>query len=117
WLSGHQLASWIVARLSFLTASSLLLEGDTFAHDTNEFGYKIKILTADGSIASMGTLMIHQDRTYYKANNVAIGDSQSLLVDLLTEFPDDLDRCEIRVRFPETRRFRSYGWDGMTLLS
>ncbi|EGF24579.1 hypothetical protein RBWH47_01638 [Rhodopirellula baltica WH47] len=65
----------------------------------------------------MGTLMIHQDRTYYKANNVAIGDSQSLLVDLLTEFPDDLDRCEIRVRFPETRRFRSYGWDGMTLLS
>jgi hypothetical protein len=60
--------------------------------------------------------VIHADRTYFASVNVAIDEFQQLLVELLTEFPDDLAKVKIRVQYPETRRYRVYGWDGYSLL-
>ncbi len=113
----HELASWIVARLNFLTAGTLSDEGEVFSHDSNEVGYRIKITDQSNEIAAFGAIMIHADRTYFAVLNIHTNDFQSLVVELLTEFPDDVTKCEIRVQEPETRRFRSYGWNGNSFLA
>jgi hypothetical protein len=112
----HELASWIVARLCYLTCDSLLLEGTEFAHDTNEVGYKFRLAGSDGKSAAHGAIMIHAEGVRFAEVNVTIDDFQSLVVKLLTDSPNDLSKCEIRVRNPETRKTRKYGWDGISLL-
>ncbi len=114
--SDRELASWIVGRLNYLTSGALALLGTEFKHDTNEFGYKIKLTDADEKSMAHGAVVIHADRTYFASVNVTIDDFQRLLVELLTEFPDDLAKIKIRVQYPETKRHRLYGWDGYSLL-
>ncbi len=111
----HELASWIVARLNYITADSLSLCGTSFSHDTNEFGYKIKIEDAAGKSLAHGAVVVHEKRTYFAAVNVAIDSLQRLFVELLVEFPDDLAKIKIRVQYPESKRYRTYGWDGYAL--
>ena len=113
----REIASWIVARLNYLTAGGLTVEGDEFAHDTNEFGYKIKITDSNKKNIAHGAVVIHENRTYFASVNVEIDDFQSLFIELLTEYPDDLAKIEIRVQYPETKRYRLYGWDGYSLLT
>lgn len=113
----REVASWIVALLNYLTAGALTVEGDSFSHDTNEFGYKIKITDDNKKSIAHGAVVIHEKRTYFASVNAAIEDFQSVFVDLLTEYPGDLAKCEIRVQYPETKRYRSYGWDGYSLFT
>jgi hypothetical protein len=47
-MTEHEIASWVVARLNYLTGTALQAEGTTFAHDTNELGYKIKLSDTSG---------------------------------------------------------------------
>lgn len=58
-LTDHELASWVVARLSYLTSGALPLEGDEFSHDTNEFGYKLKITDQKKVSVAHGAIVIH----------------------------------------------------------
>jgi hypothetical protein len=115
--SGHELASWVVARLNYITAGALPIEGEVFAHDTNEFGYKIKLVDAQKSTVAHGAVVFHADMTYFASVKLGIGDFQAVFIDLLTESPDAMEACEIRVQVPETRTYRIYGWDGYSLLS
>jgi hypothetical protein len=111
-MSLHEIASWIVARLDYLTAGSLALEGNEFQHDTNEFGYMLKLSDEAATALAHGAVMIHAERVYFQANDVKVPDFQTILVNLLTETPRDLSKCEIIVYLPESKRKRRYGWDG-----
>lgn len=115
-LSTHELTSWIVARLSYLTSGGLNLAGEVFSHDTNEFGYKIKIVDGQGHTAAHGAVVFSNSGIHFAAIDIGIADFQSVFVKLLTESPGDFSRCEISVREPETKRSRKYGWDGVSLL-
>ena len=115
--TNRELASWIVARLNYLTAGALHVEGTEFAHDTNEFGYKIRITDSDDKSIAHGAIVMHESRTYFASVNVAIADFQAVFVELLTQYPDDLARIKIRVQYPESERYRLYGWDGYSLLT
>lgn len=113
--SSHEIASWVIARLAYFTSGALELEGIDFAHDTNEIGYKVKATrTTDGALAH-GAIVITQDRTYFAYVDAGLGDLQSLLVELLSLSPRDYAKCVIRVREPESKRSRRYGWDGYSL--
>jgi hypothetical protein len=113
----HEIASWIIARLNYLTAGALEVEGNDFGHDTNEFGYIIKLSDDADTTLVHGAVMIHADRVYFAANDIKIPDFQSIFVSLLAESPRDLAKCEIVVRVPESKKKRRYGWDGYSLLN
>ena len=115
-LSDHELASWIVSRLNYVVSGSLELEGNDFAHDTNEFGYKIRINNDGRSMLANGAIVIHQNRIYFAAIDRNDSNFQSLFVHLLADSPGDLAEIEIRVLVPETKQHRTYGWDGNFLL-
>ena len=116
-LTDHELASWIVARLNYLTSGDLCAGEVTYSHDTNEFGYKVKVSDDSNRTLAHGAIVIHADRTYLRAVNSANVDYQSLLVELLVGAVNDLGRCSVRVQVPETRQFRHYGWDGYSFIS
>ena len=116
-LTDHELASWIVARLNYLTSGALCVEEETCSHDTNEFGYKLKISDHSKKSMAHGAVVIHADRTYFASVNVAVDNFQAVVVELLSESPDDLTACSVRVQEPETRTFRRYGWDGYSLFN
>ncbi len=86
-LTLHEIASWIVARLNYITAGALESEGNFFAHDTNEFGYKIKLSDNADTTLAHGAVVIHADRVYFAALDIKIQDFQSVFVSLLAEFP------------------------------
>ena len=113
--STHELTSWIVSRLSFLTAGALELEGNDFSHDTNEIGYKLKATHSTSNASAHGAIVLNPERVYFAFVDAGIGDYQSLVVDLLCRYPEDLDQCTIRVFEPESKRSRAYGWDGYSL--
>lgn len=110
----REIASWIVARLNYLTSGAL--DGGSFAHDTNEIGYKVKITDSDKNNVAHGAVVIQEDRTYFASVNVTVDDFQSIFVELLIQFPSDLAKCEIRAQYPESKKYRLYGWDGYSLL-
>ena len=115
-LTQHEIASWIIARLSSVTAGALSWEGVEFAHDTNEFGYKIRLSDRSNTTLAHGAVVFHVDRTYFASLDLEIDDFQSVFVALLADFPQDLAICEIVVREPESERKRAYGWNGYSLL-
>ena len=106
-----------LGRLNAVTAGSLELEGRVFAHDTNEFGYKFKASGVDRVVLAYGAVVFQAARTYFAWSGNGLADFQAVFVDLLTGSPADLCRCEIVVRVPESRRTRSYGWDGHSLIT
>jgi len=116
-LTDHELASWIVARLNYLTSGALCVSEQTYSHDTNEFGYKIKLTDHNKKTMAHGAVVIHADRTYFASLNLAVDDFQAIVVELLSENPDDLTACSVRVQDPETRKSRQYGWDGYSLFN
>jgi hypothetical protein len=116
-LTQHELASWIVARLDFITAGALTLEGEEFAHDTNEFGFKIRLANQENLTLAHGAIVITTSRTYLAFVSSRIDDFQSVIIDLLIDAPDDLAKCEIIVLEPESRKRRCYGWNGHALLN
>lgn len=115
-MKSHEIASWIVARLNYITASALEVEGDLFAHDTNEFGYKLRLSDGADTTLAHGAVVIHADRVYFASVDVKISDFQSIFVSLLADSPNDLAKCEIVVQLPESKKKRRYGWDGHYLL-
>jgi hypothetical protein len=116
-MSAREVASWVVARLNAITGGSLASEGAVFAHDTNEFGYKLKASGPDRVALAYGGIVFQAGRTYFAWGGDGLGDFQAAVVGLLAESPTDLARCEIVVRVPESRRSRSYGWDGHSLIT
>jgi len=116
-LTLHEVASWIVARLNYITAGSLEVEGNDFAHDTNEFGYKIKLSDNTDTTLAHGAVVFHAKRVYFAALDIKIPDFQSAFVSLLADFPNDLAKIEIVVYFPESKKKRRYGWDGYSLIN
>jgi hypothetical protein len=115
-MSDREIASWIVARLNFITAGSLESEGKCFSGDTNEFGYKIKLSDKEGITMAHGAVVFRPDRVYFAALDIKIPNFQSEFVKLLVDSPNDLSKCEIVVRESETKKKRSYGWDGYSLI-
>ncbi|WP_413432572.1 hypothetical protein [Crateriforma spongiae] len=111
----HELASWVVSRLNYFVGGSLEVEGDEFAHDTNEFGYKIKVVDTNRRMIAHGGVVVYENRIAFAAVNTHNANLQDLFVQLLVESPSDLAKIEIRVRTPETKRYRVYGWDGYHL--
>ena len=103
--------------MNYLTAGGLEVEGNEFAHDTNEFGYFIRLCDQTDTTLASGAVMIHAERVYLTANDIKIPDFQSVFVDLLVECPADLAKCEIVVCVPESKKRRRYGWDGYSLLN
>lgn len=116
-LTEHQLASWIVARFNYLTSGDLCTGEVTYSHDTNEFGYKIKVSDQSNQTLAHGAIVIHADRTYLSAVNSADIDYQAIVVELLVGGIDDLANSSVRVQSPETRQFRLYGWDGYSFFA
>ncbi len=114
-MTEHEVASWIVARLNYLTSGALCITEATYAHDTNEFGYKLKITDGNKKTVAHGAVVMHADRTYFACVQFGDIDFPATVVELLTEYPDDLMACSIRVQDPETRKSRRYGWDGYAL--
>ncbi len=115
-LTLHALASWIVSRLNFLTSGALVLEGEEFAHDTGEFGYKIRLADRGSATLAHGAVVFGEGRIDFASVDLGVDDFQAVFIKLLVDAPDDLAACEIAVRDPETGRRRSYGRDGRTLL-
>jgi hypothetical protein len=113
----HQIASWIVARLSYLTSGSLEREGNDFAHDTNEIGYKLRISGQNHTMLAHGAVVIQMSRIYFACLNIGIDDFQSLVIKLLADSPNDLSIVQVRVRDPGNQKIRRYGWDGFSLLT
>ena len=111
----HELASWVVSRLNYFVGGSIEVEGNEFAHDTNEFGYKIKIADTNNRMCAHGAVVIHENGITFAAVNTHISNIQDLFVQLLVDSPADLAKIEIRVQTPETDRYRVYGWDGYNL--
>lgn len=111
----HEIASWIVARLAYLTAGALEIEGSEFSYDTNEIGYKLRATNPQTKNSAHGAIVIADDRIYFSYVDVGIGDFQSVVVEMLSRYPDDLTECSIRVCVPESKRSRLYGWDGYSL--
>jgi hypothetical protein len=116
-LTQHELVSWIVARLNYLVSASIYLEGSSFANDTNEFGYKIRLSDDSDTTLAHGAVVFHARRTYFASLDLKISDFQSVFIRLLTDSPTDLSKCEIVVREPESKRKRTYGWNGHSLLN
>ncbi len=115
-MTDREIASWITARLNFITAGSLELEGKVFSGDANEFGYKIKLSDEAGTTLAHGAVVFGPDRVYFAALDIKIPDFQTEFVKLLVDSPNDLAQCEIIVRESATRKERSYGWDGYSLI-
>lgn len=119
-LSVHEIGSWIVARLNYLTCGSLNMLGASFGHDTNEFGYKVRCTNQQEIRQASGAVIIHADRVYFKHVDPVLHDFQSLFVQVLADNPHDLEKIKIRVRIPSEdsiqTRYRAYGWDGFSLL-
>ncbi len=59
----------------------------------------------------------HADGNRFASVDVRIGNFSSLLLEVLTASAEDLATCEIRGQDPETRKYRTYDWDGYSLLS
>ena len=116
-MSPRQLASWVVARLNAIVDGLLELEGGMFSHDTNEFGYKLKVSDEKGITLAYGAVVFQPDRMSFAWRDNGLSDFQAAFVALLTESPSELRRCEIVVRVPETKQTRSYGWDGYSLIT
>jgi len=114
-LTLHELSSWVIARLSYLTCG--MIDQKTFSHDTNEFGYAVRITDSSGERVAHGAVVIGESRLVYSASDFRTSDSQALFVQMLASSPRDLAICEVKVREPETRRCRSYGWNGRLLIS
>ncbi|WP_146118827.1 hypothetical protein [Blastopirellula marina] len=114
--SDHQLASWIIARLCYITADKLLALGEVFSHDTDEFGYKVKISDSQQRTLAHGAIVFHRQRISCAAVEADGVNFQALLAELLVEWPDDLGKCEITFEDPDSREKRKYGWDGDRLL-
>ncbi len=110
-----EISSWVIARLSYLTCGALELEGNDFSHDTNEIGYKLKATRAIDGASAYGAIVITSDRTYFAFVDNGLGDYQVVLVEMLAQSPRDYAKCVIRVREPESKRSRLYGWDGYSL--
>ncbi|WP_145431680.1 hypothetical protein [Lacipirellula limnantheis] len=119
--SVHEMGSWIVARLNYLTCGNLKMLGDSFGHDTNEFGYKVRCMNEQSIRQASGAVVIHADQVHFKYADSIIDDYQSLFARILADNPRDLDKISIRVRIPSEDniqpRYRAYGWDGFSLLS
>lgn len=113
--STHKVTSWIVSRLSYLTSGAIELEGSEFSHDTNEIGYKLKATHTTSNASAHGAIVMSPDQICFAFVDAGIGDYQSLVVDLLCRYPEDLGDCAIRVFEPESKRSRIYGWDGYLL--
>lgn len=111
----HEIASWVVARLAYLTSGAIELEGNDFSHDTNEIGYQLKATRITDGASAIGAIVIASSRTYFAFVDAGVGDFQAILVDMLAQSPREYAKCAIRVREPESRRSRRYGWDGCSL--
>lgn len=113
----HELGSWIVARLNYLTCGALPQEGDCFEHDTDEFGYKVRLENSQNERQASGAIVIHRTRIYFAHVDPVVENFQGLFVSLLADSPSDLEQCSIRVKHPESKKSRNYGWDGYSLLT
>ena len=111
-LSQKDLGSWIIARLTDLTYGALPFEGDYFASDGGDFGYRIKVMDAGGKLLGNWGIVFWPQRIQLSGFSPVEFDGQALIVEMLTESPGDLGKCEVTIHNPESRKRRTFGWDG-----
>lgn len=113
--SEHRIASWIVARIDFITAGSLAIDGWVCRDDFNDFGFKLKVADRSKSVVGHGAVVVGPDGVHFTSVTSKPLDLQAEFIELLAESPDDLSRCEMFVQHPQTRAKRSFGWNGYSL--
>lgn len=116
-LSRRDRVSWILARLTELTYGGLPLEGTSFASDGGEFGYRVKISTAVGILLGYWGIVIWPDRIQLCGHAIGDFNGQKLIIEMLTDSPQSLDKCEITIRNPDARTKTTYGWNGHQYVS
>ncbi len=114
--SAHELASWVVARLAYLTSGSLELEGKEFSHDSDEVGYRLKATRRSDAASAQGAIMLAPSRVYFACVEAGLSNFPFIVLELLSQFPRDYEKCVIRIREPESKNSRRYGWDGYSLI-
>ena len=115
-VSEHRLASWIVARIDFITAGALGINGCVFANDSQDFGFKVKVSDQSKVMLAHGSVVVDPERIFFAFVSSKSFDLQGAFVELLAESPDELSKVEMFVRHPVTRKRRAFGWDGYSLL-
>jgi hypothetical protein len=116
-LSKRNLISWILARLTELSYGGLTFEDTAFESDGGEFGYRLKISDATSQRIGCWGFLFWDDRIELRgsAEPHAIN-GQTLIVEMLTESPRDLGKCEVTIRNPDARTKKTYGWNGYQYL-
>ena len=98
-LNLHELSSWLIARLSYLTCG--MIDQKTFSHDTNEFGYAVRITDSSGERVAHGAVAIGENRLAYFASDFRTSDSQALFVQMLASAPAILRSARSRSENPK----------------
>lgn len=112
----HGLGSWIIGRLNYLSFGNLPLEGTGFSHDTDEFGYKLKMSDLGGRTAGHGAIVISRTEISFSYSRDSQPDFQDIVVKLFTSNEIGLESCTITMTINEPFQTFRYGWDGHSLL-
>ena len=107
---------WIIARLTELTYGALPFEGDEFRSDGSDFGYRIKVSKADGELLGHWSIHFWPHRISFYGFSTCNFDGQSLIIEMLTDAPRELGKCEIKVLNQDDQSERRFGWDGYQYL-
>ncbi|WP_425613961.1 hypothetical protein NA78x_003808 [Anatilimnocola sp. NA78] len=111
-LSSKNHVSWIIARLTELSAGGLMFDNTHFESDGGEFGYRLKIFGADGKLLGYWGIIFWPDRIRLMGHSTSDLDGQTLIVEMLTESPAELGKCEVTIRNPDARTKKTFGWNG-----
>ena len=114
--STRSLGSWIVGRLNYIVNGNLPLEGEEFSHDTDEFGYKLKMSNSAGDTCGHGAITIGRDRIFFAYLPLKEVDLQDIVIALLTDQTESLKSCTITMTVNEPFQQYHYGWDGYRVI-
>lgn len=116
-LSAKDLRSWILARLTELTYGGLPFEGDLFESDAGEFGYRIKVKDSRGKRLGSWGILFWPDRIQLSGSSETdTFNGQTLIVEMLTQAPRELGKCDVTICNPEARTKMTFGWNGYQFL-
>jgi hypothetical protein len=115
-LNHDDLVSWIIARLTEITSGALPFEGNYFASDGSDFGYRIKILDATKKLLGNWGIVFWPKRIQLLGFSTCDFDGQSLLIEMLIKSPKSLGKCEVTIHNPDSGTRQVFGWDGYQYL-
>ena len=121
-LEGAPFASWLLARLQFLSASLSDGPAQIAEPEDDEGGFTLKLLVVVVDDATpVAMLGIEADNNGVAVFSKAVSESvaRNIVRNLMEELaidPASLERCELVVGAAELGGNNEYGWDGTSLL-